>query len=222
MEKYTRFELHRITTPASWQHWKVHVAFQALGPLGKPAIPELVKLAHLDATGSSILPNSRGLRDLADIAKVSNISFVPGEIAAWSLAAMGADGVPPLMELLDDPRPRLKLRAAIALGCIGEAAEPAVPGLVRELKNPAFEVRQRVADQRGSTIVLSDFPLSAFLLWSVVSWSVVRSLVVILFRFPNLCFPPNVSPMDTKLRFGFGPGWVTKGHPCLINNEPAR
>ena len=163
MEKYTRFELHRITTPASWQHWKAHVAFQALGPLGKPAIPELVKLAHLDATGSSILPNSRGLRDLADIAEVSNVSFVPGEIAAWSLAAMGADGVPPLMELLDDPRPRLKLRAAIALGCIGEAAEPAVPALVRELKNPAFEVRQRVADALGEIGKKPDLAIPALI-----------------------------------------------------------
>jgi hypothetical protein len=41
-----------VTPPASWEHWKAFLGFQALGPLGKAAIPELVKLAHkLDATG---------------------------------------------------------------------------------------------------------------------------------------------------------------------------
>ena len=56
-----------------------------------------------------------------------------GEIAAWSLAAIGADSVPALMEMLSNSNPQIRCRAAMALGMIGKAAEPAVPALVKVL-----------------------------------------------------------------------------------------
>jgi hypothetical protein len=39
----SRFQ--RVTVPASWDHWKAYLAFQALGAEGKAAIPDLVRLA---------------------------------------------------------------------------------------------------------------------------------------------------------------------------------
>jgi hypothetical protein len=59
-----------------------------------------------------------------------------GEIAAWSLAAIGADSVPPLMEMLTNSNPQIRCRAAMALGMIGKEAEPAVPALVAMLHDP--------------------------------------------------------------------------------------
>ena len=75
--------------------------------------------------------------------------LVDGEIAAWSLAAIGANAVPSLMELLNDPSPHLKQRAVEALGLVGAAAEPAVPAIIKNLEGADFEVRQRAADALG-------------------------------------------------------------------------
>jgi len=75
--------------------------------------------------------------------------LVDGEIAAWSLSAIGADAVPSLMTLLDEPSPHLKQRAVEALGLVGPAAEPAVPAIINNLQGDNFEVRQRAADALG-------------------------------------------------------------------------
>jgi HEAT repeat protein len=75
--------------------------------------------------------------------------LVDGEIAAWSLAAIGGEGVRPLMELLDDPNLRLRLRAVEALGMVGGAAEPAVPALVKMLNDPDLDLRSRAANALG-------------------------------------------------------------------------
>ena len=160
-----RSRFQRVTVPASWDHWKAYLAFQALGPKGKPAIPDLIKLANDSSNNSS--PSNTGevprisfWSDKENVAmfvaqsstylphgapvvspKISIVGggFVPqpflpdGEIAAWSLAAIGADSVPPLMEMLTNSDPRIRCRAAIALGMIGKAADPAVPALVKAL-----------------------------------------------------------------------------------------
>ena len=162
-----------VPAPASWDHWKAYVAFQALGPLGKSATPDLAKLAHDDPNGSSFYPNIQAMKNIAAVAELADNSssyvvpgdspffhggevfrntspfLVDGEIAAWSLAAIGADAVPSLMELLNDPSPHLKERAVEALGLAGTAAEPAVPALVKTLKDSEFGVRQRAADALG-------------------------------------------------------------------------
>jgi HEAT repeat protein len=172
--------------PASWFHWKAYLGFQALGPEGKSAIPDLARLAHADPDGNSFYPSIGGMKHIDWVANLANNSssyvtlgdgaafddgktirntnrffggdflmrntkpfLVDGEIAAWSLAAIGADAVPSLMELLDNPSPHLKQRAAEALGLAGSAAEPAVPTLVKLLEDSDFTVRQRVADALG-------------------------------------------------------------------------
>ncbi len=167
----TRYRFQWVTVPASWDHWKAYLAFQALGPEGTSAIPELVKLADDPSTNSS--PSNTGeAPPIAFWKDTKNISvfaaqsstyrphgspvipirffgffsgFVPqpflsdGEIAAWSLAAIGADSVPPLMAMLTNSNPQIRSRAAMALGMMGKAAEPAVPALVK------------VLDDRGSS-----------------------------------------------------------------------
>jgi HEAT repeat protein len=161
--------------PASWNHWKAYLAFQALGPLGKAAIPDLVKLAHdpsdqSNPSGTGMAPGVRFWKDTKMVAKFADASatylapgqlpfrgtvsliraiLVDGEIAAWSLAAIGADSVSPLMELLADPNPRLRCRAAVALGLIGRAAEPAVPALIKMLDDPDINTRWEATDALG-------------------------------------------------------------------------
>src|ERR1019366_7196365 len=173
-------------TPASWFHWKAYLSFEALGPAGKSAIPDLERLAHDDPNGTSFYPNIYGMKHIAWVAASANNSssyvapgdgpffddgtatrntnhvffgdrlmrdtkpfLVDGEIAAWSLAAIGADAVPSLMELLNDPSPHLRQRAVEALGLVGAAAEPAVPAIIKNLEGSDFEVRQRAADALG-------------------------------------------------------------------------
>ena len=167
----TRIRAHPHPPPASWSHWHAYLGFQALGPLGKAAIPDLVKLAH-DPSGTSFYGNIQGMKRIDWVAALADNSgtyvavgdspsgggtvqrntqpfLVDGEIAAWSLAAIGAESVAPLMELLDDPSARLKSRAAEALGMIGGPAEAAVPALIRTLHCPDLEVRERAADALG-------------------------------------------------------------------------
>ena len=166
-----RIRAHPHPPPASWHHWQAYLGFQALGSLGKAAIPDLVKLAH-DPNGSSAYPNIQGMKNIDAVAAQADNSgtyvavgdspseggtflrntqpfLVDGEIAAWSLAAIGAESVAPLMELLDDPNARLKSRAAEALGMMGGDAEPAVPALIKMLHYPDMDVRMRAADALG-------------------------------------------------------------------------
>jgi len=165
-----RIRAHPHPVPASWNHWHAYLGFQVLGPLGRAAIPDLVKLAH-DPAPSGNYPNIRQMKDIASAANQADNSssyvapgdspsaggkvlrnnpfLVDGEIAAWSLAAIGGESVPPLLELLADPNPRLRARAAEALGMIGESAEPAVPAIVIALNDPDMEVRMRAADALG-------------------------------------------------------------------------
>jgi HEAT repeat protein len=72
-----------------------------------------------------------------------------GEIAAWSLAAIGAESVPPLMEMLTNSNPQIRYRAAVALGLMGKAAEPAVPAIVSLLHDPDRNTRREAADALG-------------------------------------------------------------------------
>ena len=160
-----RLRFQRVTVPASWNHWKAYLAFQALGSAGSSAIPDLVRLARNPDTNSSP-SNTREAPPISFWKDKKNIlifaaqsstylshgypvfpvsifitggGFVPqpflsdGEIAAWSLAAIGEDSVPPLMLMLTNSDPRLRCRAATALGMMGKAAEPAVSALVKEL-----------------------------------------------------------------------------------------
>jgi HEAT repeat protein len=175
-----RSRFQRVTTPPSWDHWKAYLAFQALGPDGKPAIPDLIRLAGAPGTNSS--PSGTGEMAPISFWKDKNeiqvfvaqsstympsgrpvfaaptpmfySGFVPqpflsdAEIAAWSLAAIGADSVPPLIEMLTNSSPQVGVRAAVALGLMGKAAEPAVPDLISMLSYPDNNVRREFAEVR--------------------------------------------------------------------------
>lgn len=182
-----RSRFQRVTVPASWKHWKAYLAFQALGPEAKSAIPDLVKLASDPSDPNSpSYPGGVGINpEVASIGlwKDKNIvavfvaqssTYTPngspvfpvpivvlggggvpptylsdGEIAAWSLAAIGADSVPPLMGMLTNSDPRIRCRAAMALGMMGKSAEPAVPVLVKMLDDPDGNTRRKAADALG-------------------------------------------------------------------------
>jgi HEAT repeat protein len=102
-----------------------------------------------DNSSTYVAPGDSSSFHGSELLRSTNSFLVDGEIAAWSLAAIGRDAVPSLMELLADPNPRLKQRAIEALGMIGADAEPAVPALVECLKNPDGDVRMRSADALG-------------------------------------------------------------------------
>ena len=193
----TRYRVQRVTVPASWDHWKAFLAFQAMGPEGKSAIPDLVNLANDPSTNSS--PSGTGeARPISfwkdqkwiPIFAAQSSTYLPhgspvfsvrffwgwgglsqgpflsdGEIAAWSLAAIGADSVPPLMEMLTNTNPQIRCRAATALGMMGKSAEPAVAALVKVLDDrdpyayspypgsvpydPVINARREAADALG-------------------------------------------------------------------------
>jgi hypothetical protein len=176
----SRFQ--KVTIPASWDHWKVYLAFQALGTEGKAAIPDLVKLAGTPdansnpsgsgeappisfwkdnqristfvAQSSTYLPSSRPVFPAAAYVRYYS-GIVPqpflsdGEIAAWSLAFIGAEGVPPLTGLLTNSNPQIRCRAAIALGLMGKSAEPALPALLNALHDSDRNTRRKAADALG-------------------------------------------------------------------------
>lgn len=182
--------------PASWKHWKAYLGFQGLGPEGRSAIPDLIKLAidpsdNSNPSGTGEAPQISFWSDKKNIAifaaqsstyvphgspviPVNRIvklwgGFVPrpflpdGEIAAWSLAAIGADSVPPLMGMLTNSDPRLRCRAAMALGRVGKAAEPAVPALVKMLDDPDSNTRRKAADALGCIGEQPDFVVPALI-----------------------------------------------------------
>ena len=192
----TRYRFQRVTVPASWDHWKAYLAFQAMGPEGKSAIPDLVNLTNDPSTNSS--PSGTGeARPISfwkdqkriPIFAAQSSTYLPhgspvipvkiffgsgwitqpflsdGEIAAWSLAAIGADSVPPLMEMLTNSNPQIRCRAATALGMMGKPAEPAVAALLKVLDDrdpyayspypgsvpydPVINARREAADALG-------------------------------------------------------------------------
>jgi hypothetical protein len=187
----TRYRFQRVTVPSGRDHWKAYLAFQALGPEGKSAIPDLIKLANDPITNST--PSGTAVsfwKDTEGVARFSawgsayrpdGIPLFPakimmfytgplsgpflsdGEIAAWSLAAIGADSVPPLMEMLTNAEPQLRYRAAVALGMIGKLAEPAVTDLVKMLDDPDVKTRQEAEDALGCIGEHPEFVVPALL-----------------------------------------------------------
>jgi HEAT repeat protein len=175
VERHTPIRFHWTHPSASWNHWTAYLAFQALGTLGKPAMSDLIKLAHdpsgqSNPSGTGNAPNIAFWNDKVMLAEFANQSstylaigqppfmgsesintelLVDGEIAAWSLAAMGQDSVQPLMKLLTNDNTHLRCRGAVALGMMGPAAEPAVPALVKMLHDPDINTRWEVADALG-------------------------------------------------------------------------
>lgn len=174
----SRFQ--QVTIPPGRDHWKVYLAFQALGAEGKAAIPDLIRLASnpdvtsspsgtgeappiifwkdntvismFAAQSSTYQPSGRPVFSAAAplIWGVVPQPFLSdGEIAAWSLASIGAESVPPLTGLLTNSSPQIRCRAAVALGLIGKSAEPALPALLNALDDSDRNTRRKAADALG-------------------------------------------------------------------------
>jgi HEAT repeat protein len=71
------------------------------------------------------------------------------EVSIDSLGRIGAAAVPALVEVLTDPNPVLRQRAAQALARIGPDARDAVPDLIVALQDRDEEVRKSVARALG-------------------------------------------------------------------------
>jgi HEAT repeat protein len=93
---------------------KAAEAFRVLGPLAKPAIPELVLILKDPETS---------------------------EESAFCLAFIGADGIPLLVQALTNSDPQVRCCAAWAVGSEGAAARSAVPALLGMLNDPEVSVR---------------------------------------------------------------------------------
>ncbi len=65
-------------------------------------------------------------------------------VASQALAGMGAESVPALLSLLEDPRPRVRRWSAQVLGQIGPPARDAIPALIDALRDPDPDVKQEV------------------------------------------------------------------------------
>ena len=96
--------------------------FSALGPVAKPAIPFLILL----------------LNDLSS-----------GSTAALALYGIGPDSVDPLIEALGSRNVNTRKNAAYGLALLQARATPAIPALVRCLKDEVAEVRYSAARALG-------------------------------------------------------------------------
>ena len=114
-------------------------AAYALGSIGEPAIPTLIKALRQE----SKVAWNRNL-DRGDFTNPSQLDSIYG------LAAVGEPAVPALTEALDDADWWIRAGAAAALGCMGEPAHGAVPALVKALKDDSEWVRRNAADTLGN------------------------------------------------------------------------
>ncbi len=99
----------------SYYHGMAANGLRLLGPKALPALPELVALMNRgDSSGDS---------------------------AAYALAGIGAEAVPPLIALLDDPDERVRYTVVSALGEIRKRPDLTVPALVDRLEKEESYVR---------------------------------------------------------------------------------
>ena len=72
-----------------------------------------------------------------------------GEAAADALARIGTQAVPALVDALQDPKPRVRELAALALARMGPEAETSVPELIMALQDSDLEVQRSAARALG-------------------------------------------------------------------------
>jgi HEAT repeat protein len=142
----SRFQ--RVTIPAGRDHWKVYLAFQALGAKGKAAIPDLVKLASnpdvpSNPSGTGEVPPIRFWKDNKQIsifvAQSSNY-LLSGHPVFPAANMFIYSGLIPQPFLSDGEV------AAWSLASIGSEAVPALTGL---LTNSSAQIRCRAAVTLG-------------------------------------------------------------------------
>jgi HEAT repeat protein len=78
--------------------------------------------------------------------------------AGNALAAIGPSAVEALTTALGDPNRDARSAAAYALGTMGSDAAPAVPSLVKSLKDAETDVRRQSAQALGRILLAQRFP----------------------------------------------------------------
>ncbi len=159
-------ELHLTSAPE--RHWRAVRAFQALGPIAKPALPSLVRMLDDPRTTDNAAFAIAGLRPEGVVALTAALTnqhtWVRRRAAATlglaglgrfdthsppaSLSELRADAkisVPALLNSLRDQDVYVRARAAIALGLIGQEAETVVPALIDCLADSDASGRVRSA-----------------------------------------------------------------------------
>jgi HEAT repeat protein len=100
-------------------------AFEILGPIASPAVPQLSNL-------------------------LVSTNAVIGTLAGTSLGNIGAPALPALMAALTNRHYGVVTRAALAIVNLGTNASPAIPIFLRDLQSPNHFVRERAADALGN------------------------------------------------------------------------
>ena len=122
-------------------------ATYALGAIGAPAIPALA--AALRGAGAALPHLLRGVGRGNHGGTWSEQALVMDD-AAHALAAMGADAIPALTDLLGADDEWARVNAAFALGEMDHAASAAVPALVDALADESHFVVRTAADALGT------------------------------------------------------------------------
>jgi len=103
-------------------------------------------LEALCSLGSSARGAIPALRDAIRAAKAdAPAEGIASPAVVFTLAKLGVDAIPLLIELLDEPDSMFPRRVAQVLGEIGPAAKPAVPALTKALQNDDPFVRRDAA-----------------------------------------------------------------------------
>ena len=128
--KHENFEIH-ITAAADKQNEGSSIIW-ALGPMAKPAIPDLIKM--LENKDQEIAGSAMN-----------------------ALQGVGADTIPPLIELLHNPNPEFRRRAASVLGMMEPKAHTAVSALLQCLEDKNEGVRLIAVRSLG--LIRDDAPI---------------------------------------------------------------
>jgi len=129
-------------TAAQLRHWDAARGFYALGPLAKPALPELAKLLHQadacpDAAYALSSMGPEGLVPLMEVLTNNSPTNQWMQICViWAFGQTPTNGekvLPELLQLIKDPDETLRMSSAWALGQIRSEPEIVVPALAGNL-----------------------------------------------------------------------------------------
>jgi HEAT repeat protein len=140
----------------SWSQQDIALdGFKALGPIAKPAIPNLAKM--IDGTNAA----DYAVQALAAIgpdaletlirASTNNNAVIRGVVACRfeKLSAQARDVIPVLLALAKDNNMLVRTFAVQTLGLIHQESGAAVPALIGCLEDSESPVRERAADALG-------------------------------------------------------------------------
>ena len=131
-------------------------AATALGGFGSGAVPGLtlaLQDPNLDVRRLACSTLSRIGRPAASAAPQLAVLLSDPQMmamAAHALTRIGPPAVPYLAQALEHPQPRVREKAAVALGQLGSSARNASPGLERLLEDEDSEVRKHAAAALGA------------------------------------------------------------------------